>query len=174
MEVAVARPKCCWILCICIFSGRTLFLHDQQFDVIPFFDCFIEIVVICLEINAATKSHSILLLSFQLKQLGVPEGSIKHGLTTMESDKWIICVEPNQVTMIDLQNGAQVTRRSMQAEACIMNPGQNILAVRSGTTLQMFNLDAKAKVKGHSMPEPVVFWKWTSSSNLALVTGTAV
>jgi clathrin heavy chain len=110
----------------------------------------------------------------QLQQLGVPEGSIKHGLTTMESEKWIICVEPSQVTMVDLQNGAQVTRRPIQAEAAIMNPAQNVLALRSGTTIQMFNLDAKQKLKSHNMPEPVVFWKWTSVSNLALVTATSV
>jgi clathrin heavy chain len=113
-------------------------------------------------------------LLFQLQQLGVPEASIKLGLTTMESDRWIICVEPSQVTMIDLQNGAQVTRRPMQAEAAIMNPGQNVLALRSGTTLQMFNLDAKQKLKSHVVPEPVLFWKWTSTTNLALVTGTSV
>jgi clathrin heavy chain len=92
----------------------------------------------------------------------------------MESDKWIICVEPTQVTMIDLANGAQVTRRPIQAEAAIMCPGQNVLALRSGTTVQMFNLDAKQKLKSHVVPEPVVFWKWTSATNLALVTGASV
>jgi clathrin heavy chain len=92
----------------------------------------------------------------------------------MESDRWIVCVEQSQVTMIDLRNGAQVTRRPIQAEAAIMNPEQNILALRSGTTLQIFNLDTKSKLKSHNMPEPLVFWKWTSPSNLALVTGTAV
>lgn len=76
--------------------------------------------------------------------------------------------------MVDLQNGAQVTRRPIQAEAAIMNPAQNVLALRSGTTIQMFNLDAKQKLKSHNMPEPVVFWKWTNASNLALVTATSV
>jgi clathrin heavy chain len=112
--------------------------------------------------------------ALNLQQLGVPETSIKHGMTTMESDKWIVCVEQSQVTMIDLRNGAQVTRRPIQAEAAIMNPDQNILALRSGTTLQIFNLDTKSKLKSHNMPESLVFWKWTSPSNLALVTGTAV
>mmetsp|Transcript_6616 Transcript_6616/g.19405 ORF Transcript_6616/g.19405 Transcript_6616/m.19405 type:complete len:1731 (-) Transcript_6616:203-5395(-) len=112
--------------------------------------------------------------ALNLQQLGVPETSIKHNMTTMESDKWIVCVEQSQLTMIDLKNGAQVTRRPMQAEAAIMNPDQNILALRSGTTLQVFNLDTKAKVMSHNMPEPLVFWKWISPSNLALVTGTAV
>jgi clathrin heavy chain len=92
----------------------------------------------------------------------------------MESERWIICVEPTQVTMVDLMNGAAVTRRPMQAEAAVMCPTQNVLALRSGTTVQIFNLDAKAKLKSHQMPEAVVFWKWTSPTNLALVTATAV
>mmetsp|Transcript_17587 Transcript_17587/g.26695 ORF Transcript_17587/g.26695 Transcript_17587/m.26695 type:complete len:1735 (-) Transcript_17587:150-5354(-) len=112
--------------------------------------------------------------ALNLQQLGIPEASIKHGSTSMESDKWIVCVEPNQVTMVDLQNGAQVTKRPIQAEAAIMNPVTNVLALRSGTTLQIFNLDAKAKVKSHTLPEPLVFWKWTSVGNLALVTATGV
>ena len=92
----------------------------------------------------------------------------------MESDTWIVCVEPNQVTMVDLRNNAQVTRRPIQAEAAIMNPNQNILALRSGTTLQIFNLDTKSKLKSHNMPEGIVFWKWTSPANLAMVTATSV
>ena len=92
----------------------------------------------------------------------------------MQSDKWIVCVEPTQVTLVDLQNQAQVTRRPIQAEAAIMNPVSNILALRSGTTLQVFDLDAKAKLKNHTMPEPVVFWKWTGPTNLALVTASSV
>merc|ERR1719343_865128 len=109
-----------------------------------------------------------------LQQLGVPEASIKHGLTSMSSERWIVCVEPSQVSLIDLSNNFQVTRRPIQAEAAIMNPTSNILALRSGTTLQIFNLDAKAKLKSHSMTEPVVYWRWTGPDNLALVTATSV
>jgi len=112
--------------------------------------------------------------ALNLQQLGVPETSIKHGMTTMESDKWIVCVEASQLTMIDLRNGAQVTRRPMQAEAAIMNPDQSILALRAGTTLQIFNLDTKQKLKSHAMPEPLLYWKWTSPTNLGLVTATSV
>lgn len=92
----------------------------------------------------------------------------------MSSEKWIVCVEPSQVTLIDLVNNGQVTRRPIQAEAAVMNPTTNILALRSQTTLQIFNLDLKAKMKSHVMSEPCVFWKWTSPKNLALVTATSV
>jgi clathrin heavy chain len=92
----------------------------------------------------------------------------------MESDNWIICVEPSQVTMVDLKNGGQVTKRNISAEAAIMNPTSNIIALRSGTTVQIFNLDAKQKLKSYNMPEPLVFWKWANASTLAMVTATAV
>jgi len=109
-----------------------------------------------------------------LQQLGCPESSIKHGLTSMSSEKWIVCVEPTQVTLIDTQDNFQITRRPIAAEAAVMNPESNILALRSGTTLQIFNLDVKAKMKSHTMTEPVVFWRWTCGKNLALVTATSV
>ncbi|KAL9179678.1 hypothetical protein ACHAXT_008968 [Thalassiosira profunda] len=109
-----------------------------------------------------------------LQQLGVPETSIKHGLTSMESDKWIVSVEPTQVSLVDLQNQAQVTRRPIKAEAAVMNPGSNILALRSGKMIQMFNLDTKSKLKSHEVDSPIVFWKWTGPNNLALVTATSV
>ena len=76
----------------------------------------------------------------------------------MESDNWIICVEPSQVTMVDLKNGGQVTKRNISAEAAVMNPVSNIIALRSGTTVQIFNLDAKQKLKSYNMPESVVYW----------------
>ena len=89
--------------------------------------------------------------------MGIPEASIKHGLTTMESDKWIVSVEPTQVSLIDLQNQAAVTRRPIKAEAAVMNPATNILALRSGKMIQMFNLDTKQKLKSHDMDSPIVF-----------------
>jgi clathrin heavy chain len=40
--------------------------------------------------------------------------------------------------------------------------------------LQIFNLELKAKLKNHTMPSPVMFWRWVSGSALALVTAEAV
>lgn len=41
-------------------------------------------------------------------------------------------------------------------------------------TLQIFNIEMKSKMKGHTMNEDVVFWKWISLNTLALVTETSV
>ncbi|KHN74993.1 putative clathrin heavy chain 1 [Toxocara canis] len=47
-------------------------------------------------------------------------------------------------------------------------------AVVSGKTLQIFNIELKAKMKAHNMPEDVPFWKWINVNTIALVTETAV
>lgn len=41
-------------------------------------------------------------------------------------------------------------------------------------TLQIFNLELRAKMKSYSAPEPIVFWRWTSPNSIALVTATSV
>lgn len=92
----------------------------------------------------------------------------------MSSDKFIVCVEDAQVTTIDLQNGAQVERKPMKAEAAIMHPDRKVMVVRSGVTVQMFDLQQRQKLKSHTLAEPCVFWKWTSANNLAIVTATSV
>ena len=108
----------------------------------------------------------------------MPETSIKHGMTTMESDQFIVCREEGQVAMIDLRQGAQVDRKPISADAAIMNPAKKVLALRSKadgrTRLQLFNLDTREKLGSHEMAEDVVFWKWTSPSNLGIVSATAV
>ncbi|KAK7235859.1 clathrin heavy chain [Aureococcus anophagefferens] len=94
-----------------------------------------------------------------LPSLGVSAGSIKFGFGSP------------QVFIVDLASGSppQVTKRPMSAEAAIMNPVSKVLALRAGTQLQIFNLELRAKMKSHNMTETVVFWRWTSPNNIALV-----
>jgi hypothetical protein len=109
-----------------------------------------------------------------LQQLGVPAMSIKHGLTTMPSEKWIVCMEPRQVLMVDLATTAQVTCHPTQAEAATMYPASAILALHNGLTLRSFTFELKLNMKNHQLPAPVVFWQWMSPSNLAPITATLV
>ena len=96
----------------------------------------------------------------------------------MESDAFVSVCDGSsgqpQVFIVDLKNGNQVMKRPMSAEAAIMNPVSKILALRAGQQLQIFNLELRAKMKSHQMPEAVVFWRWVSPSTIALVTPTAV
>ena len=97
----------------------------------------------------------------------------------MESDKIITVCEKDaagaaSISIVDLTNPTAVDRKSIAAEAAIMNPVSKIIALRAGLTLQIFNLDLKVKMKSHTMTEPVVYWRWASASVIALVTATAV
>lgn len=49
-----------------------------------------------------------------------------------------------------------------------------IIALKAQRTLQIFNLEAKEKLKSHTMHEDVVFWKWISERSLGLITETSV
>ncbi|CAM9702378.1 unnamed protein product, partial [Discosporangium mesarthrocarpum] len=40
--------------------------------------------------------------------------------------------------------------------------------------LQIFNLEAKSRLKSHTISEPIVFWRWVTPKVIALVTASAV
>ncbi|KAK6027190.1 clathrin propeller repeat-containing domain protein, partial [Ostertagia ostertagi] len=44
----------------------------------------------------------------------------------------------------------------------------------AGKTLQIFNIELKAKVKAHQNAEEIIFWKWINEKTIALVSETAV
>lgn len=96
----------------------------------------------------------------------------------MESEKYI-CVrekvgEQNQVVIIDMSNPQGLQRRPITADSAIMNPVNNIIALKAARQLQIFNLELKAKIKAHVMPEDIVYWNWVNPFMLGLVTETAV
>ncbi|KAH9852080.1 clathrin heavy chain [Lenzites betulinus] len=114
----------------------------------------------------------------QLSAIGIQPASISFQTLTLESDHFI-CVrekvnETNQVVIVDLADANNVLRRPITADSAIMHPHQKILALKSGRTLQVFNIETKQKVKSHVNNEDVVFWKWISDSTLGLVTDNAV
>ena len=101
----------------------------------------------------------------------------------MESDKYICVRETgatNNVVIVDLSQPMQPIRRPITADSALMNPVTKVIALKAavaGTTqdhLQIFNIEQKAKMKSHQMPELVVFWKWVSPTMLGLVTATSV
>ncbi|KAG0638061.1 armadillo-type protein [Tuber brumale] len=55
-----------------------------------------------------------------------------------------------------------------------MHWSKQIIALKAQRTLQIFNLEAKEKLKSHAMNEDVVFWKWISERSLGLVTDNSV
>ncbi|KAG7890259.1 hypothetical protein KL907_004218 [Ogataea polymorpha] len=115
----------------------------------------------------------------QLSSLGISPQSFNFMATTLQSDHYVCCRETseagNSVAIVDLKNNNQVTRKSMSADSVIMHPSQNVIALRAnGTTLQIFNLSTKQRLKSNIMSEPVIFWSWLDDSTIGLVTASSI
>lgn len=101
----------------------------------------------------------------------------------MESDKFICIRETgaaNSVVIVDMASPMSPMRRPITAESALMNPASKVIALKAtvpsvaGDSLQIFNLEAKSKMKSFQITQPVVFWKWITPSKLGLVTATSV
>eukprot|EP00933_Yihiella_yeosuensis_P029624 TRINITY_DN23254_c0_g2_i2.p1 TRINITY_DN23254_c0_g2~~TRINITY_DN23254_c0_g2_i2.p1 ORF type:complete len:1724 (+),score=416.69 TRINITY_DN23254_c0_g2_i2:72-5243(+) len=111
---------------------------------------------------------------------GLNAQGFRFGNLTMESDKYLSVKDTgadgsSQVVVIDMHNGNAVNRRPMKADATLMNPADNIIALK-GTTegtpghfVQVFNLDTKEKLGVYQSPVSIVFWRWIGPRMLALV-----
>ncbi|GKC49669.1 clathrin heavy chain 1 [Tanacetum coccineum] len=130
-----------------------------------------------------TSAPVIMKEAFTLPSLGINPQFITFTNVTMESNKYICVRETspqNSVVIIDMSMPMQPLRRPITADSALMNPNSPIVALKAqlpGTThdhLQIFNIEIKAKMKSHQMPEQVVFWKWVSPRTLGIVTQTSV
>ena len=101
----------------------------------------------------------------------------------MESDKFICVRETgaqNSVVIVDMASPLSPLRRPITADSALMNPVSKVIALKatvagaSGDSLQIFNLEQKAKIKSFQITQPVVFWKWITNTKLGLVTATTV
>eukprot|EP01082_Thalassiosira_pseudonana_P009904 g9078.t1 g9078 contig34:798181-798498(-) len=91
------------------------------------------------------------LLPTGFKQLQHLETSIKHALTTYgirQMDR-LRRTHPSLTPLTSKTSSRHPS--SVKAEAAVMNLSSNILALRSGKMIQMFNLDMKQKLKSHDM-----------------------
>lgn len=115
----------------------------------------------------------------QLTSVGISPDVISFSNLTLESAKYI-CIrettqpDKNAVVIIDMAQPTQPVRRSITADSAIMCPDQNVLALKAGNQLQIFNMDSKARLKAHTMTEAVVFWKWINNTTIGMVTAGAV
>ena len=66
--------------------------------------------------------------------LSVSPDSVKFGVCSLESDKFITACENvggvQQIAILDLTAGNTITRQKISAEAAIMNPVSKVIALR--------------------------------------------
>lgn len=115
--------------------------------------------------------------------MGINQQFISFLNVTMESEKFICVRETgaqNSVVIVDLASPLSPLRRPITADSALMNPISKVIALKatvagaSGDSLQIFNLELKSKMKSFQIAQPVVFWKWISSTKLGLVTQSTV
>ena len=114
----------------------------------------------------------------------MPANCVAFTHVTMEGANYITVRETgqsgqNNVVIVDMANPTSPMRRQISADSAIMCPSSMTLALKAAQqnncdSLQVFNLDTKAKVKTHTMQEKVEFWKWVTPSIIGLVTSSAV
>lgn len=104
-----------------------------------------------------------------------------------------ICIRENKqsskstLKIIDLRNGTEVAEKPMSADSAIMNPVKPHLALRGNyskiiilayflaqNTVQVFNIDTKAKISSLQIGFEVIFWNWLDKNILLLVSEQAV
>ncbi|KAH3675861.1 hypothetical protein WICMUC_002431 [Wickerhamomyces mucosus] len=114
-----------------------------------------------------------------LTSLGISQQSLEFRSTTLESDHYVVVREQingsNTVAIVNLKNNNEITRKNMSADNAILHPSKFIISLRAnGTTVQIFNLETKEKLKSYNLDEPVIFWKWLNESQLGLVTASSI
>lgn len=111
----------------------------------------------------------------ELPQLGVDKANIKFKNANMSSSQYV-CVreEGKEIVVVDTTTKAPFRLNIPQADAALMNPGTRVIALRAQSTIQLLNLDIKAKMKAAVIASPVIFWKWVDAKTMAIVTVDAV
>ena len=79
---------------------------------------------------------------------------------------------------MDTTQGFKVEKRDMKADSVLMHRERNVIAVRAAqgesTVIQVFDIDQSKKLKESTVPDTIVFWRWISSTTLALIGKQAV
>lgn len=139
---------------------------------------------------------------FNLVTSQVDAKFLKFSVTNFESDKYISIRDQTavikyfnwktgeeQLTNIEVSNNFKITRKPNKADAAIMNPSENIIALRAknvagtGQVLQVlkfslnqkiFDMEKKNKLVNLDFPDPIVYWRWANADKLAVVTQNSV
>lgn len=116
--------------------------------------------------------------AFSLLSLGVHPTSLTFATCTLSSSRHVVIRErsggSSHLVILDTSNPTHPSRRPFSADAALMHPTLNVLAIRVGVNLQLFDLATKQNTKAAVLPENIDFWRWLDDHVLAVITATAV
>ncbi|GFS98511.1 clathrin heavy chain [Nephila pilipes] len=118
----------------------------------------------------------------QLTHLGIPLEHITWPRVTMTSDQWI-CIRHclmgsnlENVTVITVLNPHHTLPQTWKAVAdCAqMNPSKPIIAVKAGSTFQIYDLGTRKCLHRCCLTYSIHFWTWVNSTTIVVVSDTSV
>ncbi|KAA6386102.1 MAG: putative Clathrin heavy chain 1 [Streblomastix strix] len=103
---------------------------------------------------------------------------ISFSQTSLQSETALCCQNlisgEKTVTQLNPRNPTFRAQNRMAAELVVPHPKKNILAVKGGQLLQIYDLDLQAKLKSTKMTENIEYMKWVDEKTLVLVSSTNV
>lgn len=117
--------------------------------------------------------------AFSLLSLGIAPTSLTFDSTTLSSEK-AICVRDNpprkQPSLVILHTAqpTKPTRRPFTAEAALLHPQRDWIAIRAGPNVNVLQLATKKRIHSTVLPDAVTFWRWIADDVLAIITATAI
>lgn len=116
--------------------------------------------------------------AFSLLSLGIQPSSLTFSTCTLSSSRHVVIRDrtnsTSQLVILSTQTPTKPLRRPFSAESALMHPSRDLLALRMGVNLQIFDLNEKRKIKAAVLPENIDFWRWVSDDVLAVVTATTI
>ncbi|XP_035218963.1 clathrin heavy chain 1-like isoform X2 [Stegodyphus dumicola] len=118
----------------------------------------------------------------QLTHLRIPLEHITWPRVTMTSDQWI-CIRHSimrsnyrngtAITVLNPHNSLPQTWQAV-ADCAQMNPIKPVIAVKAGSTFQVYDLRSRKCLHRCSLTYCIQFWTWIDSSALVIVSDTSV
>lgn len=96
---------------------------------------------------------------------------IKFKTVNVQSDRFITIREEGagSVAIIDVKSKKSTKFPAKAIDSAIMHPVSKVIGFRASSTLQIFNLEMKTRMKATQLNEGVAFWKWIDSKTVAIV-----
>lgn len=86
--------------------------------------------------------------------------------TNISGDKYVIILNP--------RNPSEKVQLKMNADNFSVHPSQNLLAVRGGKSIQVFDLDSNKRINKCTFSDSIDYMTWIDDTHIAVITKKSV
>lgn len=106
----------------------------------------------------------------------LPTIELASSKVTMDSDQFI-CLQQkpaNEILVVDIEDNCSKLRYRIPASFAILNPAFKLVALKTGKTIQVFNIETQTTIKSQTMADEIIFLKWISPNTIGIITKSAI